>query len=850
MAIAHVGASGTGAASASANSFTLATATNSFASGDFALMRVVTDNIATVDGASTDHTSISGWTGTVTKLAEQTNTVGGAAGDGATISLWLLEATGTINTGTTLTINLSGNTADKSAELRKFTKAAGQSIRIASGSTVQRTTADAASNPGSQAFSGLSSSARLYVRAIGVEGNSTTSLTNSANFTAMASVRSRNNASAVYTAGEFRINTSTGETSAPTLPTTSDSASLFLALEEYSVQTLTPTLFTNTATFYAPTVTPLTTLYDFTGASLPAGVSASGGANGTRVDSSGAIVSASAPRFDYSPTSVGTFRGLLVEPASTNYALYSQDVSNTANWGAYGRVVSTATALIEDTSTGEHKLQQLAGSVAGAGDTPRVISFEAKAGTRTKVRCELALDNNGYAEFNLSNGTVIGSGGQFGGNTPSNVTITDVGGGWYRCVMGVTMNNAGVNPGNQVYAKIMLIDGTGASNYTGDGTSGLDVRNIQLEDGLVATSYIPTTSATVTRTADAISFTLGVAQLLCFHFDDSSTQVVSVSSGSYTVPTTLDRTRIESISSSVSNATLTPALFSNSATFYAPTVGRGAVTLTPSLHTNTNAFYAPTVSVGAAILTPTLYSNGSTFYAATVGRGAVTLAPSVVTNSATFYSPGITVGAVTLTPALFTNAATFYTPTVSAGSVTLAPALLTNAAAFYSPTVTAGGVSLAPALFTNSTTFYAATVSLSSGPQTLTASLYTNTNTFYAVTVSAGAVSLAPSLLTNTNAFYMPIAAPGAVTLVPALYNNTATFHAATIIPGAVALTLPLVANDNLFPSATVVSIEPHRRYIWARGSASSSVSRTTISSAVTRTSQSRRASRGATSRR
>src|SRR5215203_6102342 len=107
MAIASVGTLGTGASSTSTSSFTFTTATNTLAAGDFALLIVVSDNIATVDGASSNHTIPSGGTGTWSKLGEYTNTVGGAAGDGCTTSLWLFEASGTVNTGTTITVNFS-----------------------------------------------------------------------------------------------------------------------------------------------------------------------------------------------------------------------------------------------------------------------------------------------------------------------------------------------------------------------------------------------------------------------------------------------------------------------------------------------------------------------------------------------------------------------------------------------------------------------------------------------------------------------------------------------------------------------------------------------------------------------
>jgi hypothetical protein len=55
--------------------------------------------------------------------------------------------------------------------------------------------------------------------------------------------------------------------------------------------------------------------------------------------------------------------------------------------------------------------------------------------------------------------------------------------------------------------KVILAATTYGTSYAGDGTSGIYLWGAQLEAGSFPTSYIPTTSATVTRSADVASIT-------------------------------------------------------------------------------------------------------------------------------------------------------------------------------------------------------------------------------------------------------------------------------------------------------------------------------------------------------
>ena len=100
------------------------------------------------------------------------------------------------------------------------------------------------------------------------------------------------------------------------------------------------------------------------------------------------------------------------------------------------------------------------------------------------------------------------------------------------------------------------------------------------------------------------------------------------------------------------------------------------------------------VEAGAATqtLTPSLYTNQQTFYAPTVTPGTITLQPGLYTNTQSFYSPTVTVGTVTLLPDLFTNTNTIYPPTVlQAGLQTLLPDLFVNQNQFFPATIVGAG---------------------------------------------------------------------------------------------------------------------------------------------------------------
>jgi hypothetical protein len=221
--------------------------------------------------------------------------------------------------------------------------------------------------------------------------------------------------------------------------------------------------------------------------------------NATRVNSEGLIelVSSNVPRLNY-PLIDGVVQGcpsLLLEPQRINLVQYSEDFSN-AYWTKAGSSVvsgfispdGTANAfkLVEDTSTGEHKINH-----TSVTSNIYTISVFAKYNGRI---LQLASTSTGghYANFDLLNGVI----GNFGGTT-ENVTITEISNGWYRCSMTTTsnMNTAIIN-------TVQSVTSVYQESYTGDGTSGVYIWGAQLEAGSYPTSYIPTSGTIGTRSAE------------------------------------------------------------------------------------------------------------------------------------------------------------------------------------------------------------------------------------------------------------------------------------------------------------------------------------------------------------
>ena len=235
--------------------------------------------------------------------------------------------------------------------------------------------------------------------------------------------------------------------------------------------------------------------------------------SGTYVGSDGVIQTAATnePRFDHNPTT-GESLGLLVEEQRTNLILQSEDLSTTWTNVNTSEAINVATAP-NGTTTADKLItnngvagvssyitQTVAKSAAATTYTYSAFAKTGDAGTGTLQL--LAVDtassaNSAASSFSTVSGTITVAASVNGTFTNASSIITPLADGWYRCSLTFTTGTE-TSINLRLYSRLPT---------TGDGTRGILLWGAQLEVGAFPTSYIPTTTATVTRAADVASIT-------------------------------------------------------------------------------------------------------------------------------------------------------------------------------------------------------------------------------------------------------------------------------------------------------------------------------------------------------
>ena len=221
------------------------------------------------------------------------------------------------------------------------------------------------------------------------------------------------------------------------------------------------------------------------------------------------------PALDYTNS---TCPALSLEPARTNLAKDSENFAS-ANWVVSGVSVESkviqgptgsivADKIIESTATAHYITQTNFSLVTG---TTYAFSVYAKKFSANRHLTIMGFGLGGLNEvavFNLEAGTVAKPPGRVLFKDAFIEPLLDSSGvptGWYRCSILFTSNITGNSSGSFGISNNSTDTTSTTYQYAGDGTSGIYICGAQMEVGTYATSYIPTTTGTVTRIADTVT---------------------------------------------------------------------------------------------------------------------------------------------------------------------------------------------------------------------------------------------------------------------------------------------------------------------------------------------------------
>jgi len=209
------------------------------------------------------------------------------------------------------------------------------------------------------------------------------------------------------------------------------------------------------------------------------------------------------PRFDFNPVT-GESLGFLVEGSSTNLLTYSEDFTN-AYWAKTATtIISNATIAPDGTQSAQlmvlntTSVSHYFGSAASINVSNGVYTCSYHVKYYGYQFIQLGNNSSQFCSFDLINGTI---------GTPTGCTpnIIPLGNGFYRISITYTVSVGATLP--LLLSSNSLTAGW-APSFAGNGFNGYYVWGAQLEAtqnsgaSSALTSYIKTTSATVTRSAD------------------------------------------------------------------------------------------------------------------------------------------------------------------------------------------------------------------------------------------------------------------------------------------------------------------------------------------------------------
>lgn len=216
------------------------------------------------------------------------------------------------------------------------------------------------------------------------------------------------------------------------------------------------------------------------------------------------------PRFDHDPVT-GESLGLLVEESRSNFIFPSQDFRSIAEGGEWSTSTEGITVVADATTAPDGTLT--ADKFILSSTINNHARYKTHGGTAINttyvgsVFVKNAGHNFAFAAFNNTGYGGVGGGilvdlttGEYSPyGVGANIGVQKCSNGWWRIYFCHTSDSDGGNFIFQIGAAYSLSDIT----FTGNDVDGIYVWGAQVEVGAFPTSYIPTTTTSVTRASDS-----------------------------------------------------------------------------------------------------------------------------------------------------------------------------------------------------------------------------------------------------------------------------------------------------------------------------------------------------------
>lgn len=240
-----------------------------------------------------------------------------------------------------------------------------------------------------------------------------------------------------------------------------------------------------------------------------------------------------------------------------------------------------------------------------------------------------------------------------------------------------------------------------------------------------------------------------------------------------------------------------------------PVIVTSAFNIIPNILENTNTFFANTFSAGSVSISFDVLESADDVFNVVVEPQPITISTDLIESVTTLFDLTLNVGAVSVNASLLQNENNFFGFIVSAGGNAITPDLINSSNQLFQITTSPGTVTVIPAFVASENYLLDPTIN-----QNINPGFISNESVLFDISIGVGSVSVLPEvILSEAQIFQLTFWSGNSV--FPDLLTNTTTLFSPTISSGAVTVTFDFLENSSvlfqpLVSSGSTIFINQH----------------------------------------